>query len=122
MKTENLVIAGIVVIGAVLLMSRRANAAAPTSAGAMIMQPRSRQNTSAAGMLLFGNMVNALGKSLGASWSVNPNQVQTIDWTEQGGAIGNYTGLTQDQANQQAVTDFNNQFISPFGSNFAWNG
>lgn len=35
-----------------------------------------------------------------------------------GNAIGDYTGLTQDQANQKAIHDANDQFISPWTTGY----
>lgn len=68
---------------------------------------------STAGSLLFGAVSQQLGRALGVGWGVSPQTVQTIDWRD--GAIGNYTGYSQADANQKATDDFNNQFISPFG-------
>jgi hypothetical protein len=100
-----LIVAGIG-IGAYLLTTKKASAAT---------QPQQKKvnagtvKTSQGGALLLG----ALDRVLGAAWNVKPNTVQTVDWSS--GAIGDYTGMTQDQANAQAVQDYNNQFISPFG-------
>lgn len=122
MNTSTILIAG-GIVAAALVFSRKANAATTTKPTAVSPQKltNSKQNPSGNAMLLFGPVSEALGRALGATWAVAPATMQTIDWSTQGNAIGNYTGMTQDQANQQAVTDYNNQFISPWGqSDFAY--
>lgn len=52
-------------------------------------------------------------------WSYNQNSgIISINWSKEGDAIGNYTGMSQSDANTQAVRDYNNQFISPWTSQF----
>lgn len=109
-------ILGAMAVGGYMLFSKKANAAT---------QPRQVVNAGIAakpsnnGLLLgsldsaFGPLSMALGKALGASWGVSPNTVETVDWRS--GAIGNYSGMSQSDANKAATTDYNNQFISPFG-------
>jgi len=121
MKIETLLIAGGMIALGVMYSKKTTAATAPKATAVPVRLANAGQNTSGNGMLLFGTAANALGKLLGANWAVQPGSTTTIDYTTQGNAIGNYAGMTQDQANQQSVTDYNNQFISPWGaSDFAW--
>lgn len=124
MKISDLILAGAVAYGAYYLLKSKTAAPANVNATAPPLRyANAKQNPSTNGFLLFGTAAaNALGAALGAKWPVQPGSTTTVDYSTQGNAIGDYAGLTQDQANQQATTDYNNQFISPWGqSDFAYN-
>lgn len=101
MDTKKLLIAGAIAAGAYLMLSSR-------TANAATLQPATRRPVARR------YDPNKLASLLGASWPVAEWSVQTVNWSKPGGAIGNYTGMSQDAALTQAVTDYNNQFLSPY--------
>lgn len=90
MNTRKLILAAALAAGTFLLLSRAAS-------GGSAPAPRRR---------------------FGGTLPVVPWSVQTINWSKPGGAIGNYTGLSQEAAREKAATDYDNQFLSPWTTGY----
>lgn len=104
MKTENLLIGAAIAAGVYLLLKNGSAKAQPAPAATTSNGQRKPPNTSGL-QATFDWLAKGLANST------------PIKWTP-GNAIGNYTGMSHEDALKQAVIDYTAPFISPWTTGY----